>query len=80
MCTDVFSGFIGCFSSSSLRPGAPDTSTSPSTGSMSQLKAALLSPLSSMLGDLVHRGVGSSGGFGGVGDVLGVCSSSCKVH
>ena len=46
----------------------------------SQLKAALLSPSSSSLGDLVRRGMGSSGGFGGVWDVLGACSSSREVR
>ena len=67
---DVVRSFIGHFQSSLLHPDTSDASALPPTGSTSQLKAALLSPLSSMLRNSVHCGAGSSGGFGGAGESL----------
>ena len=61
--TDVVHSFIGCFQLSPSSSGAPNTSTLPLTGSMSQFKAALLSPSSLTLRDSVCRGAGLSGGF-----------------
>ena len=67
---DVIHSFIGCSQSSPSCPGAPDVSVWDLVRSMSQLGAALLSPLSSTFGDSVRRRAGSSGGFGGSGELL----------
>ena len=49
--TDVVCSFISCFQLSPSSSGAPNTFTPPLTGSMSQFKAALLSPSSLTLRD-----------------------------
>ena len=78
--SDVLDSFFGCSPVSLVLVNTPDMSVSPLVRSTLQLEAALLSPLSSMLGDLLHCCAGLSGGSGGVWDASGVCSLSPGVH